>query len=141
LGQQIRLDAAVTFPAILPRKLPEDAATRGAVVGIAAYQPNAGIAEAYYCWNWSAWVKLVGASPVGGAEVRIFGVVDFARKGGAAVAWYADGIQLTTESGEWEVPLAGGAGLKSFKRVGNLTVDELSADFSVGGLGLFIILR
>jgi hypothetical protein len=141
LGQQIRLDAAVTFPAILPRTLPEDAATRGAVVGIAAYQPNAGIAEAYYCWNGSAWVKLVGASPVGGAEVRIFGVVDFARKGGAAVAWYADGIQLTTESGEWEVPLAGGAGLKSFKRVGNLTVDELSADFSVGGLGLFIILR
>ena len=140
-GQQVRLDASVTFPAILPRARPDAAATQGVIVGIAAYQPNAGVAAAYYCWNGSEWVKLVGASPAGGAAVRIFGVVDFARKDGPAVAWYADGFQLTTESGEWEVPLAGGANLESFKRVGDFSVDSLAGDYDVGGLGFFLILR
>lgn len=140
-GQQVRLDATATFSAILPRALPDADATQGAVVGIAAYQPNAGIAAAYYCWNGSAWVKLVGASPVGGVAVRIFGVVDFARKNGPAVAWYADGFQLTTESGEWEVPLAGGVNLESFKRVGDMTLDSLAGDYDVGGQDFFLILR
>ena len=140
-GQQVRLDAMATFPAILPRALPDAAATQGVVVGIAAYQPNAGVAAAYYCWNGSEWVKLVGASPVGGVAVRIFGVVDFARKNGPAVAWYADGFQLTTESGEWEVPLAGGANLESFKRVGDFSVDSLSGDYDVGGQGFLLIVR
>ncbi len=140
-GQQVRLDATATFPAILPRALPDAAATQGVVVGIAAYQPNAGVAAAYYCWNGSEWVKLVGASPVGGVAVRIFGVVDFARKNGPAVAWYADGFQLTTESGEWEVPLAGGVNLESFKRVGDMTLDSLAGDYDVGGQGFFLIVR
>ena len=140
-GQQVRLDATATFPVILPRALPDAAATQGVVVGIAAYQPNAGVAAAYYCWNGSEWVKLVGASPAGGVAVRIFGVVDFARKNGPAVAWYADGFQLTTESGEWEVPLAGGANLESFKRVGDFSVDSLAGDYDTGGLGFFLILR
>lgn len=86
-------------------------------------------------------MKLVGASPVGGVAVRIFGVVDFARKNGPAVAWYTDGFQLTTESGEWEVPLAGGANLESFKRVGDFSVDSLAGDYDVGGQGFFLIMR
>ena len=140
-GQQVRLDATTTFPTILPRAFPDAVATHGAIVGIAAYQPNAGVAAAYYCWNGSEWVKLVGASPAGGAAVRIFGVVDFARKDGPAVAWYADGFQLTTEEGDWEVPLAGGANLESFKRVGDFSVDTLSGDYDIGGEGFWLLVR
>ena len=140
-GQQVRLDATTTFPTILPRAFPDAVATHGAIVGIAAYQPNAGVAAAYYCWNGSEWVKLVGASPAGGAAVRIFGVVDFARKGGPAVAWYADGLQLTTESGDWEVPLAGGSKLTSFAKDGNFEVSSFSAEYDTGGLGFFLIMR
>ena len=140
-GQQVRLDATTTFPTILPRAFPDAVATHGAIVGIAAYQPNAGVAAAYYCWNGSEWVKLVGVSPAGGAAVRIFGVVDFARKSGPAVAWYADGFQLTTESGDWEVPLTSGAKLTSFTKDGDFEVSSFSSDYDTGGLGFFLIMR
>ena len=137
-GAQVRLHSTVTFPAILPRVLPDAGA---AVVGITAYQPNAGVAPRYYAWNGSQWVKLVGVAPKSGVEVRLLGVVDFARKDGPAVAWYADGFQLTTEEGDWEVPLAGGTKLTSFGLVGDLSVGSLSGDYDVGGQGFTLLVR
>jgi len=137
-GAQVRLHSTVTFPAILPRALPE---AGSAVVGITAYQRNAGVAPRYYAWNGSQWVKLVGVAPKGGVEVRLLGVVDFARKDGPAVAWYADGFQLTTEAGDWEVPLAGGTKLTSFGLVGDLSVGSLSGDHDIGGDGLRLLVR
>lgn len=137
-GAQVRLHSTVTFPAILPRVLPDAGA---AVVGITAYQPNAGVAPRYYAWNGSQWVKLVGVAPKGGVAVNLLGVVDFARKDGPAVAWYADGFQLTTEAGDWEVPLAGGTQLSSFGLVGDLSVDSLSGDYDIGGVGFRVLVR
>ena len=137
-GAQVRMRATVTFPAALPRALPE---AGSAVVGITAYQPNAGVAPRYYAWNGSEWVKLVGVAPKGGVAVNLLGVVDFARKDGAAVAWYADGFQLTTEEGDWEVPLAGGTQLSSFGLVGDLSVDSLSGDYDIGGVGFRVLVR
>ena len=137
-GAQVRLRATVTFPAILPRVLPDAGA---AVVGITAYQPNAGVAPRYYAWNGSQWVKLVGVAPKGGVAVNLLGVVDFARKNGPAVAWYADGFQLTTEDGNWEVPLAGGTQLSSFGLVGDLSVGSLSGDYDIGGVGFRVLVR
>ena len=137
-GAQVRLRATVTFPTVLPRALPE---AGSAVVGITAYQPNAGVAPRYYAWNGSQWVKLVGVAPKGGVAVNLLGVVDFARKDGPAVAWYADGFQLTTEEGDWEVPLARGAQLSSFGLVGDMAVGSLSGDYDVGGQGFSLIIR
>lgn len=137
-GAQVRLRAKVTFPAVLPRALP---VAENAVVGITACQPNAGVAPRYYAWNGSQWVKLAGVAPKGGVEVNLLGVVDFARKDGPAVAWYADGFQLTTEEGDWEVPLAGGTKLTSFGLVGDLSVDSLSGDYDIGGQGFCLIVR
>ena len=138
-GAQVRLHATVTFPAILPRALLEGG---NAVVGITAYQPNAGVAPCYYAWDGAQWVRLAGVAPKGGVAVELLGVVDFARKDGAAVAWYADGYQLTTEVGDWEVPLVGSAAkLESFGLVGDLTVGSLSGDYDVGGLGFSLIIR
>lgn len=137
-GAQVRLRATVTFPAVLPRALPE---AGSAVVGITAYQPNAGVAPRYYAWNGSQWVKLVGVAPKGGDAVNLLGVVDFARKDGSAVAWYADGLQLTTEAGDWEVPLAGGTKLTSFGLVGDLSVGSLSGDYDIGGQGFTLLVR
>lgn len=138
LGAQVRLRAKVTFPVVLPRALP---GAGSAVVGITACQPNAGVAPRYYAWNGSQWVKLAGVAPKGGVEVNLLGVVDFARKDGPAVAWYADGFQLTTEGGDWEVPLAGGTKLTSFRLVGDLSVDSLSGDYDIGGQGFSLIVR
>ena len=137
-GAQVRLRATVTFPAVLPRALPE---AGSAVVGITAYQPNAGVAPSYYAWNGSQWVKLVGVAPKGGVAVNLLGVVDFARKDGPAVAWYADGFQLTTEEGDWEVPLADGTQLSSFGLVGDLSVGSLSGDYDIGGQGFMLLIR
>lgn len=137
-GAQVRLHSTVTFPTVLPRALPE---AGSAVVGITAYQPNAGVAPRYYAWNGSEWVKLVGVAPKGGVAVNLLGVVDFARKDGPAVAWYADGFQLTTEEGDWEVPLAGGTKLTSFGLVGDLSVGSLSGDHDIGGDGLRLLVR
>ena len=92
-------------------------------------------------WNGSEWVKLVGVLAKSGVEINLLGVVDFARKNGPAVAWYADGFQLTTEEGDWEVPLAGGVNLESFKRVGDMTLDSLAGDYDVGGQGFSILVR
>ena len=128
----------MTFPAVLPRALPE---AGSAVVGITAYQPNAGVAPSYYAWNGSQWVKLVGVAPKGGVAVNLLGVVDFARKDGPAVAWYADGFQLTTEEGDWEVPLADGTQLSSFGLVGDLSVGSLSGDYDIGGQGFMLLIR
>lgn len=137
-GAQVRLHSTVTFPAILPRVLPDAGA---AVIGITAYQPNAGVAPRYYAWNGSQWVKLAGVAPKGGVAVNLLGVVDFARKDGPAVAWYADGFQLTTEEGDWEVPLARGTQLSSFGLVGDLKVGSLSGDYDIGGVGFRLLVR
>lgn len=137
-GAQVRLRATVTFPTVLPRALPE---AGSAVVGITACQPNAGVAPRYYAWNGSQWVKLVGVAPKGGVAVNLLGVVDFARKDGPAVAWYADGFQLTTEDGDWEMPLADGTQLSSFGLVGDLTVGSLSGDYDIGGQGFMLLIR
>lgn len=136
---QVRLRATVTLPATLPRSLPDGEAS--AVTGIAVCQPNAGVAPLFHVWNGTAWVKLVGVYATAGSEVSLLGVVDFARKGGPAVAWYANGYQLTTETGEWEVPLAGGTQLSSFKLVGDLSASSFAADYDGAGAGIQIIVR
>ena len=146
-GVQVRLHATVTHPGVLPRALPDAAAVNGAAVGVAVYQPNAGVAPRYYAWNGTAWVKLVGVMPKPGESVTLLGVVDFARKidsaSRPAVAWYADGHQLTTEDGDWEVELTGSAArLQSFKFAGDAaSVTSLEGDFDVGGTGLTILVR
>ncbi len=136
--QQVRVNGSLSFADILPNALPDAA---GAKLGFAACQKNAGDPASYYAWNGSQWVKLVGVLARGGVAVNLLGVVDFARKDGPAVAWYADGFQLTTEAGDWEVPLAGGANLESFKRVGDFSVDSLSGDYDIGGVGFRLLVR
>ena len=140
-GVQVRLRASVAFPAMLPRALPD---AGSAAVGISAMQPNAGVAPAYYAWNGSTWVRLSGVYPKAGEAVALLGVVDFARKenGAAApaVAWYADGLQLTTEAGDWEVPLVGTAtGLARFAIDGDLAVSSFAADYDKPSGGTMIL--
>ena len=136
--QQIRVRGRLKVDGLLPNVLPN---ASGARLGVAVCQPNAGVAPCYYAWNGSEWVKLVGVLAKSGVEINLLGVVDFARKNGPAVAWYADGFQLTTEEGDWEVPLAGGVNLESFKRVGDMTLDSLAGDYDVGGQGFSILVR
>ena len=124
---------------MLPRSLPE--VSDNAVVGIVPYQPNAGATPSFYAWNGATWVPLYGYTPVADGSVKLLGVVDFARTDGAAVAWYADGFQLTTASGAWEVPLTGSAKkLTSFKRGDDLSVTSLSGEYDGAGTGMFIMI-
>jgi hypothetical protein len=83
---------------------------------------------------------LVGADPVSGGSVEILTVVDFAAKYPTAT-WYANGLPLTTEEGEWAVPLAGGIRLESFEAAGNLEAFSLSGDYDIGGEGFRLLVR
>ena len=140
---QVRLHATLTLPGLLPRALSTPGDTP--VTGITPYQANAGTAPAWYCWNGAAWVKLQGALPIGGNTVELLGVVDFARREDGnfvpAVAWYADGIQLTTEAGDWEVALTGSAsGLARFAYEGDDgDIAAFSGEYDIEALGTMIL--
>ena len=136
--QQVRVKGTLGFGGMLPNSLPDATVAK---LGFAACQKNAGDPASYFAWDGAAWVRLYGAMPAASTTVKILGVVDFARKNGPAVAWYADGFQLTTESGDWEVPLAGGTKLTSFGLVGDLSVDSLSGDYDIGGQGFTLLVR
>ena len=142
-GAQVRLHATVALPDVLPRA---PAAGGTAVVGIEAVQENAGSAPSYYAWNGTAWVRLVGAEPPAGGTAALYGVVDFARKdangdSAPAVAWYADGVQLLTEAGDWEVVLQGSAAnLRSLSLVGDFGLVSLAGEYDVGGNGTLILI-
>lgn len=137
-AQQVRIRSTIAVPGVPPRAL---ANATGYLVGIEPFEASCGDGVAWYAWNGAQWIRLKGAVPPCGSSVEILTVIDFARKNGPAVAWYADGFQLTTEEGDWEVPLAGGVNLESFKRVGDMSVDSLSGDYDVGGQGFFLIMR
>lgn len=133
--QQIRVRATFAVPAVPPATLPE---ATGQIVGIGV--KSYGGAPAWHGWTGSAWVRLVGADPVGGGTVEILTVVDFAAKSPTAT-WYANGLPLTTEEGEWAVPLAGGIRLESFEAAGNLEAFSLSGDYDIGGEGFKLHVR
>ncbi len=133
--QQIRVRATFSVPAVPPATLP-DAAGQAVGIGVKSY----GGAPAWYGWTGAAWVRLVGADPMGGGTVEILTVVDFAAKSPTAT-WYANGLPLTTEEGEWAVPLAGGIRLESFEAIGNLEVFSLSGDYDMGGEGFKLHVR
>ena len=142
-GAQVRLHATVALPDVLPRA---HAAGGTAVVGIEAVQPNAGVQPAWYAWNGAEWVRLQGAEPKAGADNNLYGVVDFARKNASgdrvpAVAWYADGAQLVTAAGDWEVELVGNAtALNSLAVVGDFDVSAATGEYDVGGNGTLILI-
>ncbi len=133
--QQIRVRATFAVPAVPPATLPD---ATGQIVGIGV--KSYGGAPAWHGWTGSAWVRLVGADPMGGGTVEILTVVDFASKSPTAT-WYANGLPLTTEEGEWAVPLAGGIRLESFEAVGNLEAFSLSGDYDIGGEGFRLRVR
>ena len=133
--QQIRVRATFAVPAVPPATLPD---ATGQIVGIGV--KSYGGAPAWHGWTGSAWVRLVGADPMGGGNVEILTVVDFAAKSPTAT-WYANGLPLTTEEGEWAVPLAGGIRLESFEAIGNLEVFSLSGDYDIGGEGFKLHVR
>lgn len=133
--QQIRVRATFSVPAVPPATLP-DAAGQAVGIGVKSY----GGAPAWHGWTGSAWVRLVGADPMGGGTVEILTVVDFASKSPTAT-WYANGLPLTTEEGEWAVPLAGGIRLESFEAAGNLEAFSLSGDYDIGGEGFRLRVR
>lgn len=138
-SQQVRLHATMTFPTIPSRVLPD---ATGAVTGIDVWQSNAGKPLAYYAWNGAKWVRLKGAIAKLGEPVELLGVIDFAIKGGT-MTWYADGVELTDEDGNWAIPMSLGP-----KQISHFvfdsetaTLDSLAGDYDVGGQGFFLILR
>jgi len=141
-GMQLRLRLKLTLPSVLPRSLTNDV---DAVVGITPYQENAGREPMWLAWNGEKWVRLYGAYPTGGSEVDVLGVVDFARREGGvaspAVAWYIDGVQMTTEDGDWEVDLAGGSELVRFAFAGDTEMVESFASDCDFANGFFLRLR
>lgn len=138
-SQQVRLHATMTFPTIPSRVLPD---ATGAVTGIDVWQSNAGKPLAYYAWNGAKWVRLKGAIAKLGEPVELLGVIDFAIKDGT-MTWYADGVELTDEDGNWAIPMSLGP-----KQISHFvfdsetaTLDSLAGDYDVGGQGFFLILR
>lgn len=133
--QQVRIRAAFAVPPVAPPALPD---ATGQIVGIGV--KSFGGAPAWYGWTGAKWVKLVGADPPAGGTAQILTVADFAARS-PTVTWYADGLPLTTEDGEWAIPLAGGDKIGSFTAIGGKTVSSLSGDYDVGGLGFSILVR
>ncbi len=133
--QQVRIRSTLAVPEVPPAALPD---ATGHIVGIGV--KSYGGAPVWYGWTGSAWVRLIGASPVCGGTVEVLTVADFAARS-PTVTWYADGLPLTTEDGEWAIPLAGGAKIESFTAFGDKTVSSLAGDYDVGGVGLSLIIR
>ena len=138
-SQQVRLHATMTFPTIPSRVLPD---ATGAVTGIDVWQSNAGKPLAYYAWNGAKWVRLKGAIAKLGEPVELLGVIDFAIKDGT-MTWYADGVELTDEDGNWAIPMSLGP-----KQISHFvfdsetaTLDSLSGDYDVGDKGFFLFVR
>ena len=138
-SQQVRLRATMTFPTIPSRVLPD---ATGAVTGIDVWQSNAGKPLAYYAWNGAKWVRLKGAIAKLGEPVELLGVIDLAIKGGT-MTWYADGVELTDEDGNWAIPMS--LGPKQISHFvfdsATATLDSLAGDYDIGGQGLFLIVR
>ena len=138
-SQQVRLHATMTFP-MIPSRVPPDAT--GAVTGIDVFQSNAGKPLAYYAWNGAKWVRLKGAIAKLGEPVELLGVIDFAIKGGT-MTWYADGVELTDEDGNWAIPMS--LGPKQISRFvfdsETATLNSLSGDYDVGDKGFFLFVR
>ena len=136
-NQQVRLRATMTFPTIPSRVLPD---ATGAVTGIDVFQANAGKPLAYYAWNGARWVRLFGATAKVGAPVTLVGEIDFAILGGT-MTWYADGVELTDEDGNWAIPMS--LGPKQISRFvfdsEIATLDSLSGDFDVGFNGTVVL--
>ena len=138
-GQQVRLHATMTFPAIPSRVHPD---ATGAVTGIDVYQPNAGRPLAYYAWNGAEWVRLCGAVAKLGEPVELLGVIDFAVSGGA-MTWYAGGVELTDEDGEWSIPMSlGPKQIASFLFDSETaTLDSLAGDYDLGFNGTLLLIH
>ena len=138
-SQQVRLHATMTFPTIPSRVLPD---ATGAVTGIDVWQSNAGKPLAYYAWNGAKWVRLKGAIAKLGEPVELLGVIDFAIKDGT-MTWYADGVELTDEDGNWAIPMSLGPKQSSHFVFDSetATLDSLSGDYDVGDKGFFLFVR
>ena len=133
-AQQVRVLAAFAVPEVAPAALPD---ASGQVTGIGI--KSIGAVPSWYGWNGSKWVRLVGADPTCGNSVQVLTVVDFAARTPTAT-WYADGLPLTTEDGEWAVPLETSARrLQSF--YATATVNSLSADYDLGNRGFLLYVR
>ena len=129
----------MTFPTIPSRVHPD---TTGAVTGIDVWQPNAGWPLAYYAWNGAKWVRLRGATAKLGEPVELLGVIDFAIRGGT-MTWYADGVELTDDDGNWAIPMSlSRKQIQSFRfDSGTATLDSLAGDYDLGFNGSLMLLR
>lgn len=138
-GQQVRLHAKMTFPTIPSRVHPD---TTGAVTGIDVWQPNAGWPLAYYAWNGAKWVRLRGATAKLGEPVELLGVIDFAIRGGT-MTWYADGVELTDDDGNWAIPMSLPRKLIQSFRFDSKTATlvSLAGDYDLGFNGSLMLLR
>ncbi len=138
-GQQVRLHATMTFPTIPSRVHPD---TTGAVTGIDVWQPNAGWPLAYYAWNGAKWVRLRGATARLGEPVELLGVIDFAIRGGT-MTWYADGVELTDDDGNWAIPMSLPRKLIQSFRFDSKTATlvSLAGDYDLGFNGSLMLLR
>ena len=132
--QQIRVRSVLAVPDVAPHV---HADATGHLVGIEAF--DSGADPAWHGWDGTKWIRLRGAVPPCGGTAEILTVVDFAPKTPTAT-WYADGLPLTTEDGEWAIPLAGGTRLASFADAAGLVVG-LSADYDLGAPATMMLVR
>lgn len=133
-AQQVRVLATFVVPEVAPASLPD---ASGQVTGIGI--KSIGAVPCWFGWNGSKWIRLVGADPTCGRAVQILTVVDFAARTPTAT-WYADGLPLTTETGEWAIPLETSASrLQSFYTTA--TLNSLSADYDLGNRGFLLYVR
>ena len=133
-AQQVRVLATFVVPEIAPASLPD---ASGQVTGIGI--KSIGAIPCWFGWNGSKWVRLVGADPTCGSSVQVLTVVDFAARTPTAT-WYADGLPLTTEDGEWAIPLETSADrLQSF--YATATVNSLSGDYDLGNKGFVLYVQ
>ena len=136
--QQVRVLASFGVPEVAPASLPDAA---GQAVGIGV--KSVGAVPAWFGWTGSAWVRLVGATPPCGGTAQVLAVVDFAARTPTAT-WYADGLPLVTEDGEWAVPLSGaGESLSRFKAEFGAFggISALSADCDRGADATVVVVR
>ena len=133
-AQQVRVLATFVVPEVAPASLP-DASAQVTGIGI----KSIGAIPCWFGWNGSKWVRLVGAEPTCGSSVQVLTVVDFAARTPTAT-WYADGLPLTTEDGEWAIPLETSAErLQSF--YATATVNSLSGDYDLGNKGFVLYVQ
>ena len=135
--QQVCVRAAFAVPPVPPPALP-DASGQITGIGVRSY----GGAPSWYGWNGAKWVRLVGAAPPCGGTAQVLTVVDFVAQTPTAT-WYADGLPLTDETGEWAIPLAGGERLSAFEADFGAFggISSLSADCDSGAPATMLLIR